>query len=370
MQRAPALFVLFASLLYLGLVALANAPASAADTPSAQATPEPARPGPHIAVLLPLKSGPYTRVADAVRRGIWEAYRVQPGAGLPLVIYATGDDPFDITKSYERAVRDDARLILGPLTRSAVSALAGSTLVSVPTLALNAPETDAPLPQNLYVFGLQVENEARQVAQLAAEEGRKRALVVTARTGLSKRLSQAFIEEWSRGGHQISEEFALTSDPAELAKLRDSLALGNADMVFLALDAQQAKVIRSYLGLSMPIYATSLVNAGSDTLGRLELNGVRFVDMPWLLVPDDPAVMTYTRLDPTQANTETQRFYALGIDAYRIALDLLKPQPQLAPLDGVTGRITLDRERRFIREPVPAQFVQGETKLLAEGRSR
>jgi outer membrane PBP1 activator LpoA protein len=67
---------------------------------------------------------------------------------------------------------------------------------------------------------------------------------------------------------------------------------------------------------------------------------------------------------------EFQRFYAIGIDAYRIAQDLLKDRPEYGPLDGVTGYITADRDRRFVRELIPAQFVQGEAKALAEGRQR
>jgi outer membrane PBP1 activator LpoA protein len=361
MQRRTALFALLASLLYCAAFGPGNS-RSFAQQDGDGVSPK----GPHVALLLPLKSGPFTRAAEAVRRGAWEAHRVHAGNGLPLVVYATGDDAFDILQTYERALAQDARLVIGPLTRSAVSALAGSTAVQVPTLALNAPEADTPLPLNLHVFGLQVENEARQVAALAAQQGRRRALVVAARTALSKRLSQAFTEEWERLANEVVEEFGFTSDAAELTKLRDVLAVGTADMAFLALDAQQAKLMRSYLGLSMPIYATSLVHAGSDALARLELNGVTFVDMPWLLLPDHPAVLSYARPEGAQANMEFQRFYALGIDAYRIAQWLVSPQEDPATLDGVTGTITMDRQQRLQREPVAAQFAQGEVKVLFE----
>jgi len=171
-----------------------------------------------------------------------------------------------------------------------------------------------------------------------------------------------------RRGNEVSDEFAYTSDPGELGKLRDMLAVASSDMVFLALDAQQSKLMRSYLGLSMPIYATSLVNASNDALARLELNGVIFVDMPWLLLPDHPAVLSYAR--PDSADLEFQRFYALGIDAYRIAQGLAGPRGDAAPLDGVTGTITVDRERRVWREAVAAQFAQGEIRILFDERSR
>ena len=137
-------------------------------------------------------------------------------------------------------------------------------------------------------------------------------------------------------------------------------------MVFLALDGKRARLIRSYLGLSMPVYATSMVHTSEAPLANYELNGVYFVDMPWLLTPDHPAVLSYERPDGAQANVEYQRFYALGIDAYRIAQSLLKDDSQFQPLDGVTGYITMDSDRHFRREAIPAQFVQGETKVLPD----
>ena len=360
MQRAPAFLVLLLSLLYFGAATLAMREAVAEDevAPGAQ--------GPHIAVLLPLQSPTLGRMADAVRRGVLEAHRVHAGSGLPLVILASGEDAYEITQAYERAVRAGARFIIGPLTRSAVSVIASSNLVSVPTLALNAPETDLPLPYNLYLFGMQVETEARQLARLATEQGRRRALIVASDNPLSKRLSEAFRAEWVQRGNRIEDEFQYTTEVASLSKLRDMLTIGSADMVFLALDGKRARLIRSYLGLSMPIYATSLVHTSDAPLANYELNGVHFVDMPWLLTPDHPAVLSYERSDPSQANIEYQRFYALGIDAYRIAQSMLKADSEFQPLDGVTGYITADRDRRLTREGVPAQFVQGETKVLSD----
>jgi hypothetical protein len=360
MQRAPAFPVLLLSLLYFGVgtLAMRNAVAQEEALPGIQ--------GPHIAVLLPLKSPTVGRVADAVRRGVLEAHRVHAGTGLPVVVQASGEDPYEIVQAYEGAVRAGARLVIGPLTRSAVSVVASSYLVSVPTLALNAPETDLPLPYNLYLFGMQVEYEARQIAQLAAQQGRRRALVVASESPLSKRLSEAFRFEWTQRGNQIEDEFQYTTDIDSLSRLRDMLTIGTADVVFLALDARRAKLIRSYLGLSMPVYATSMVHTSDAALANFELNGVYFVDMPWLLTPDHPAVLSYERPDPTQANVEFQRFYALGIDAYRIAQNLLRPDSEFEPLDGVTGRITLESDRRFTREAVPAQFEQGETRVLSD----
>jgi outer membrane PBP1 activator LpoA protein len=361
MQRVPASLLLLLALLYLGACGLANRPVHAQQQDTK--TPDQA-PRPHIAVLLPLKSASVARQADALRLGILEAAKVHRGTTLPLVIHATGDEPFDVVQDYEDAVRGGAQLVIGPLTRSAVTALAGTTLVIVPTLALNAPEDESLLPPKLYVFGLQVENEAKQVAQLARDRGRRNAIVVVSEAPLSRRLAQAFEDEFVRRGGTIQEQFHYTSAPASLIKLRDTISNGVSDVIFLALDAPRAKLIRSYLGSTLPIFATSMVHTSAEPLANFELNGIYFVDMPWLLSPDHPAVLSYTRQD--QPGLEFQRFYALGIDAYRIAQDLLRPGSNQAPLDGVTGYITLERDHRYVREVIPAQFSQGETHVLSQ----
>jgi outer membrane PBP1 activator LpoA protein len=359
MHRIPVSLACFLALLYLPAARLAIG--QAADP--LQVSPSIA--GPHLAVLLPIKSSTVGRLADAVRRGVLEAHRVHAGNGMPVIVIATDEDPFDITRTYEQAVQRGARMIIGPLTRSAVSALAGSNLVTVPTIALNAPEVDVPLPTNLYLFGIQVENEARQIARIASRQGRRRPLVVISDSPLSRRLSEAFIEEWARLGNPPAERFAYTTDVDSLTEVRDTLAVGSSDMVFLALDARRAKLIRSYLGLSMPVYATSLVHTSSAPLANYELNGVYFVDMPWLLLPDHPAVLIYERPDPAQTGVEFQRFYALGIDAYRMAQALLKPYPDSQPVDGVTGYISIEPDQRLTREAIPAQFVGGDTRVLS-----
>jgi outer membrane PBP1 activator LpoA protein len=107
----------------------------------------------------------------------------------------------------------------------------------------------------------------------------------------------------------------------------------------------------------MQVFATSQVNDGkTGKLVNSDLNGIRFVDMPWLVQPDHAAVMVYPRLEGF--STELQRFYALGIDSCRIASDLLAGQQRIA-LDGVTGRISYRGGSALQREPVQAVFRDG-----------
>ncbi len=210
---------------------------------------------PHIAVLLPIRSGPFVRAADAVRRGVWEAHRVQNEPALPIVLYATSDDPLDVAKVYHDALGKQARFVIGPLTRSAVSALAAGGPLAVPTLALNVPESETGLPDGLFVFGLQVEHEARHVAGLAHDRGLRRAMVVSAQNALSRRLAQSFVLEWTDRGGEVVREEEIVSDPTVLAGLRESVGIATPDMVFFALDAQMGRLARSYLGQSIYFHA-------------------------------------------------------------------------------------------------------------------
>ena len=314
------------------------------------------KPVPHIALLLPLKSAIFKHAAEAVQQGFQAAADMEmqlPGR-LPVRGYSFFDENKDIVALYRQAIADGARAVVGPLTRSGVSTLAAEQNIPVPTLALNVVE-DKPAGQQLYFFGMAAEAEARQIAQLAKQQGLHQAFVITTRAQLAKRLQFAFEDEWHGSGGALLPEIEFNGDPAVFANITDMPDTA----VFLAADAEKARLIRPYLPNKLPIYATPQIFVGNDnTLTNYDLNGIRFVDMPWLLQADHPAVMVYPR--PVQPlSTDHERLYALGIDAFRlIQLLLIGKVADTLPLDGVSGHIKLS-DRIFQRAAVPAVFAQG-----------
>ncbi len=357
-HRLNAALALLPALLYGALAAFATGTACAA---------EPATREPHIALILPLDSPSLSRHADAVRQGFFAAAKVAGKNAPQMRTYAVNEDILTVLTIYELAVESGALLVVGPLTRSGVAALAASSVVTVPTLALNVLEPDSPQPSRMYLFGLTVELEARQIARRAFEDGGRKAFVISDATALSKRMRQAFIEEFARHGGATLTEFSYGEGQASLGKLRDAANLGVADTVFLALDFARARIVRPYLGNALALYATSQVNIGAaGALAAHDLNLVRFVDMPWLLQPDHPAVMAYPRPQFGGA-TDFDRLYALGIDAFRVGLDLLR-ESRDPVLDGVTGNIRLTTAQQFVRELTAAQFVGGKIVVRAESR--
>ncbi len=357
----PAFPVFLRPLLYWALFALATVCAAADDT-NADKVPVSE---PHIAVILPLQSTSFAKHANSVRLGILNAASNAQAGNLKVRVYPTNDDPQQILEAFQRATSLGARAVIGPLTRNGVTSLAQSNLVNVPTLSLNVPETDVSLPHDMYVYGLQIETEARQVAQYALRRPGMKAFVIAGENALGTRVSQAFSEEWKFQGGELAGQFTYTTSSAQLAKLREQIVNSHADLVFLSLDAARARFIRSYIGTFAAIYATSMVfGSTSDTLTNYDLDGVRFLDMPWLLQPDHPAVITYARAEPQREGLDQERFYALGIDAYRLMQELLRPYEKMEPLDGVTGTITLNPTHQFVRALLPAQFFQGSARLL------
>ena len=131
------------------------------------------------------------------------------------------------------------------------------------------------------------------------------------------------------------------------------------DVVFIAADAEIARKIRPYVRANLALFATSQVlRSKNDTANNMDLRGLQFLDMPWLVKPDHPAVMIYPA-SKKSLNADLQRFYALGIDAFRVASVLLHSDvPPGEPIDGVTGRISLVGGHLFSRDLLQVGFDQ------------
>lgn len=316
-------------------------------------------PAPHIALLLPLKSAAFGAASEVVQQGFMAAANAEAqglSRELPVRVYGSFDESNDIVALYRRAIAGGAQAVVGPLTRIGVSVLAAEQDIPVPTLALNIAEGQ--FANRLYFFGMMVEDEARQVAQLARQQGLHQAIVITTRAQLARRLQFAFEEAWHGSGGTILRQIEFNDDPAVLADITDL----PDTVVFLAADAEKARLIRPYLLNQLPIYATSRIFLGNnETLINYDLNGIRFVDMPWLLQADHPAVMVYPHAElPLSADHE--RFYALGIDAFRLIRLLLANKVDVSlSLDGVSGDIRLNG-RTFQRTTIPAIFAEGQAR--------
>jgi uncharacterized protein len=324
-------------------------------------------PVPHIGLLLPLQSASFGPAAETVKDGFVTAAKRESALPFAVRIYSTTDDPLDILVTYHQALQAGAVLIVGPLTRNGVTALASSHAIAVPTLALNSTDKSMPLPPNLFLFGVQMEADASHIAGLALDSYdmiRKHAIIIKDAGGLSSRLQSAFASRWLDEFGNTAESIEYDDDQGFFSQLRRHTS-GAENVIFLALDADKVRRVRAFLSPEVPVYATSQVLvSNSDPLYYNELNGIHFMDMPWLLQPDHPAVMAYRGLHE-EKDKDAERLFALGIDAFRLMSRLLYAHsPYEVSLDGVTGYIRYVPPAQFIREPVAAKFDNGGVQVL------
>src|SRR5438552_3186851 len=91
------------------------------------------------------------------------------------------------------------------------------------------------------------------------------------------------------------------------------------------------------------------IDSDARVLAHLaQFEGVRAVELPWLVTPDAPQLASYPRRD--FASAPLDRLYALGLDAFRIAQSFAPDPPQHLLFDGATGRIEQNDARTFVRE--------------------
>jgi outer membrane PBP1 activator LpoA protein len=353
-----------------------------------------------IALLLPLTSD-YAIAAQAVRDGFLSMHATTPEADRPkVVIYDLGANAAQAPQVYERAVREGAQIVVGPLGREAVDAIVRNTGLEVPTLLLSHTDEHPAGPARLFQFGLPPEQEARQAAERAYLDGCRQAGVLYPSGAWGERMVNAFSSHWQRLGGLIlanqpyAESDADYSEPTkQLLSVTESESRKNAlekrlgqklifearprqdlECIFLAATARSARLIKPQLNYhrarNVPVYATSHVYAGkADRVLDTDLDGIRFGDMPWMLAQSGRVAQLRQSLqhDWPYAGTDLDRLYALGVDSYAIIPHLNRISAETsARFPGVTSGLSLDRDGRLQRQLAWARFRDGTPRLLED----
>ncbi|MFT5102201.1 MAG: outer membrane PBP1 activator LpoA protein, partial [Planctomycetaceae bacterium] len=110
----------------------------------------------------------------------------------------------------------------------------------------------------------------------------------------------------------------------------------------------------------IPVYSTSHVYEYSESrIESIDLNGIRFCDIPWKLNVATPLQQQLQTLWPG-ARTSLAAFYALGVDAFRLypRLEQMKQLPD-EKIFGSTGVLRLNPQNILTRRLLWAQFSDG-----------
>ena len=348
----------------------------------------------HIALLLPI-SGRAAAAATQVRDGFMTAYYQSAPAQRPRVrVYDTGEGG-SIADAITRATQEGAEFIVGPLTREEVVAAADLASPHPPVLALNFLPSERPAPGTFYQYALSPEDEARLAARRILDDGHRHGVAIVPSGDWGIRVLAAFKQELEAGGGSL---FAATtvdtaqtdySDPVmQILRISDSRArhkrlesiLGTklefeprrrADLEFIFAPGQASmeRLLRPQLRFhyagDVPTYATSDAFE-PDTRSNQDLEGLMFPDMPWMLGGDlADAVRAAVRDAWPNGGPRRGRLFAFGFDSYRLAVALrARGVSNTVSIEGLTGHLSLDADRRVHRDLNWAQIHDGEVKLL------
>jgi outer membrane PBP1 activator LpoA protein len=344
----------------------------------------------HVMVALPA-SGKYAKGAAAILKGI----KLAAGAAKHNQVKISYIDTAvhnSATAILQQATLLNADAVIGPIDRNIVSQFAQMTALPLPVLALN---TAAIANSNLYQFSLGNEDEVRDAAQRAFNDGKRSMLVLVPEGSQGDIAANAFLNTFNSLGGQVADityyntsTGNVTQSIAQMLRLNQGAIRGlqkkvktaylrgairrmtrkDADGIFLfsnTLDAYQiGPSIHYFYADNIPLYATSKIYRGKpNPVKDIDLNGMMFGDLPWVLAP------TSNKQTMAVNNSNTQgrigRLYAFGIDAFNLAPNLynLATQPE-SKQTGDTGSISISEEN-IINKTLPwAKFVNGEPVLL------
>ena len=331
-----------------------------------------------IALLLPL-SDRLRDAGEALRDGFLTAFYDQPASGRPQIgIYDVGTDAAD---AYRRAIAEGATHVVGPLSKEHVGAIRKISDPRVTTLALNTLTDDEPVPGGFFQFGLSPEDESRAVAERLLAEGKTSGAALVIGSEWGTRVLASFQSHFQTGGGKlvVHRPFANTDtdftpsvdeilgfEPSQ--KRHDALVSllkiplqfaprrrDDVEFVFFAGPPVSGRLMRQqfkfHYAPDLPIYATSDV-FDPNPVANQDLDGVAFVDMPWM-IGTDPTLeglrTSAARVWPGSARIHG-RLFAMGIDAYRLIQALRNTESRpLISLAGATGLLSIDASGRVHR---------------------
>jgi hypothetical protein len=165
---------------------------------------------------------------------------------------------------------------------------------------------------------------------------------------LQRRFRAAFSAAWERAGGPQIRDYRFDANPEVLGLLRRELAAHPPDALLLCVGANDAALAKSFLPPG-PVYASSQIADGLPPQMLRDLEGVRYVEIPWLADPTAAALARFPRAN--LGDPVLERLYALGLDAFALGDLLANPTPpDRIELDGATGHLSLLPTRNFARD--------------------
>lgn len=305
-----------------------------------------------IAVIFLQESEPLSAKASAFIQGLQAA--INKHAMLNSIkIYSAKNNNENFTQQYELAKSEGAEYFLTPKLIESVDALdtdASKTIRSI-----------------LGQADLSTNDEAEAIATFAAHNAVQHISIITTNDSVAKKMLASFQSAWKRAsGNEVSIITLAentSSDNNDLFDLKEKISDQTHDMLVLALSAKNTRAIRPHIDISTPVFAFSNSNEiTKNSESNTTLNALRFVDIPFLIDANNTKFAYYrkqaaTLESPENNSYELWRAFALGVDYLHLLTSQTKSTPIDVIIDGLTGKISLDKSGNIKRQLSVARFT-------------
>lgn len=313
------------------------------------------RPPATLAVLLP-QSGNLAVAGNAIRDGLLAAYYAETRSKPGIRFYDTQGNAAGAKAAFDRAVKEGAQMIIGPIGKDEVAAIHDDA-GDIPVLALN--RLDAPSNRHVLNFSLSPEREGELIAERLLGKGLLQTAVFSQGSDSNSRMLGAFEKRYQSGGGSV-----LLKAPAPVfgkdaagAAVNPVLpdAVREAKAVLLLMNGDAAKPTRAALALNgaggIPVFAGTDITDSSDAKTNSQLDGIEFLQMPWLVNRGNSLNISAAQLlKLPSARGPGAKLNAFGADAWLIATRLpvwlASPNSEIA---GATGSLHLEPDGRIER---------------------
>lgn len=382
-----------------------------------------------IAILLPL-TGRLASQGKVLKDGFLTAYLQDPQklATLELgdqteIVGSIEEPAFREVRFFDSALKTATELnalvanydvVVGPLLKDKIQGLSEILPADKVLLALNRVDSISTnqlindsddtivLPaKEHYYFSLAPEDEAEQLAQHIHNKQLSRPIIFADDNTVTKRMAQAFIQQWQTVQGAIAPELRIFKSNKEMResvaamldveqsknrikqieRIADVEVFGkernrrDIDAIVLFANPEQTALLNpiieaslsSFAEISLSVFATSRSYSQNQTVGNLrDLRNLTFSDMPWLLPEHEwqDLAAKFSQLWPQRQNS-LARLFAMGYDAYGFISQLrqLKGLPQLTS-QGLTGQINIDTTGVIRRDLPWAKITKEKVSLL------